>query len=69
MYHSTECSLENVFYPTPPAGGRGWATGRIHDVRLFGQAKFPFYPLRYKVKNGMEKGTIIGKPMSSRNWW
>jgi hypothetical protein len=25
--------------------------------------------VRYKVKNGMEKGTIIGKPMESRNWW
>jgi hypothetical protein len=44
MYHSTECSLEHVFHPTAAAGGRGWATGRTHDVRLFGQAKFPFYP-------------------------
>lgn len=44
MYHSNECSQEEIFYPSRPSNGGGWASGRKYDVRLFGQVKFPFYP-------------------------
>lgn len=40
MYHSSECSLERIFYPsTPRFLNEGWADSRPFDVRLFGQAK------------------------------
>ncbi|KXS09871.1 hypothetical protein M427DRAFT_160122 [Gonapodya prolifera JEL478] len=53
--HQPDCADPAMLYPLP------WSTRRTHQVQVFGNTYYDFYPVRSKIAIAIERGWIKGE--------